>query len=174
MFPQSTPDQVDLPLAAAQHLHQRHAGIVGLLPEAIGPFDKGSPYRANEVSALRWVHATLVEAGLMAHHLVLPALTVDERERYWTESRLFGALFGLTPADLPADWASFVVYNEAMVQSDILSVKHRGSRRRLPARSPTGGETSCAPGNIWPSKRMFRLGPLPSRVAGLFCVLVLS
>jgi uncharacterized protein (DUF2236 family) len=58
----------------------------------------------------------------MAHHLVLPALTVDERERYWAESRLFGALFGLTPADQPADWASFVVYNEAMVQSDILSV----------------------------------------------------
>ena len=48
--------------------------------------------------------------------------TVEERERYWAESRLFGALFGLTPADLPADWASFVAYNEAMVQSDILSV----------------------------------------------------
>jgi uncharacterized protein (DUF2236 family) len=58
----------------------------------------------------------------MAHQLVLPALTDDERERYWAESRLFGALFGLTPADLPADWASFAAYNEAMVQSDILSV----------------------------------------------------
>ena len=102
--------------------HQRHAMIVGLLPEAIGRFDKGSLYRANEVSALRWVHATLVETALMAHDLVLPALTLDERERYWADSRLFGALFGLMPADLPADWASFVAHNEAMVQSDILSV----------------------------------------------------
>jgi uncharacterized protein (DUF2236 family) len=113
---------LDQALGAAQHLHRRHAMIVGRLPEAIGPFEKGSPYCANEVAALRWVHATLVETALMAHHLILPALTVDERERYWAESRLFGALFGLTPADLPADWASFVAYNEAMVQSDILSV----------------------------------------------------
>jgi uncharacterized protein (DUF2236 family) len=113
---------LDQALAAARNLHRRHAMIVGLLPEAIGPFDKGSLYRANEVSALRWVHATLVETALMAHNLILPALTVEERERYWAESRLFGALFGLTPVDLPADWASFVAYTEATVQSDVLSV----------------------------------------------------
>jgi uncharacterized protein (DUF2236 family) len=113
---------LDQALGAARRLHRRHAMIAGLLPEAIGPFDKGSPYRANEVSALRWVHATLVETALMAHDLILPTLTVDERERYWAESRLFGALFGLLPADLPVDWASFTAYNEAMVQSDILSV----------------------------------------------------
>lgn len=113
---------LDQALGAARRLHRRHAMIAGCLPEAIGPFDKGSLYRANEVSALRWVHATLVETALMAHDLILPTLTVDERERYWAESRLFGALFGLLPADLPVDWASFTAYNEAMVQSDILSV----------------------------------------------------
>jgi uncharacterized protein (DUF2236 family) len=52
------------------------------------------------------------------HNLILPALTVVECERHWTESRLFGALFGIAPTDLPADWASFVGYNEAMAQSD--------------------------------------------------------
>jgi uncharacterized protein (DUF2236 family) len=113
---------LDQALAASRRLHRRHTQIVGRLPEALGPFDKGSLYCANEISALRWVHATLVETALMTHGLVLPALTVEERERYWAESRLFGALFGLTPADLPADWASFVAYNQAMVQSDILSV----------------------------------------------------
>jgi uncharacterized protein (DUF2236 family) len=113
---------LDQALGAARRLHRRHAMIAGRLPEAIGPFDKGSLYRANEASALRWVHATLVETALMAHDLILPTLTVDERERYWAESRLFGALFGLLPADLPVDWASFTAYNEGMVQSDILSV----------------------------------------------------
>src|SRR3981081_45373 len=48
-------------IASARRLHQRHATIVGRLPEASGPFDRGSSYRANEVAALRWVHATLVE-----------------------------------------------------------------------------------------------------------------
>jgi uncharacterized protein (DUF2236 family) len=113
---------LDQALGAARRLHRRHAMIAGRLPEAIGPFDTGSLYRANEVSALRWVHATLVETALMAHDLILPAPTVDERERYWAEGRLFGALFGLLPADLPVDWASFTAYNEAMVQSGILSV----------------------------------------------------
>jgi uncharacterized protein (DUF2236 family) len=113
---------LDQALVAAGRLHRRHATIVGLMPEAVGPFGKASPYRANEVPALRWVHATLAETALTAYQLVLPALTVEERERYWAESRLFGALFGLAPADLPADWASFAAYNEAMIRSDALSV----------------------------------------------------
>jgi uncharacterized protein (DUF2236 family) len=112
----------DRALAAARQLHRRHATIVGRLPEAAGRFEKDSTYCANEVAALCWVHATLVENAVIAHDLVLPALLREEREQYWSESRLFGALFGLTSADLPADWASFVAYNQAMVQSDTLSV----------------------------------------------------
>lgn len=112
----------DNALGAARRLHQRHAAIVGVLPEAVGPFAAGSSYRANEVAALRWVHATLVETALIVHDFMLPPLSVEERERYWAESRLFGALFGLTPADLPTDWASFVTYNAAMIQSDVLTV----------------------------------------------------
>jgi uncharacterized protein (DUF2236 family) len=113
---------LDKALASARHLHRRHAMIVGRLHEAIGPFEVGSSYRANEVAALRWVHATLVETALMVHDRILPPLSAEERERYWAESRLFGALFGLTSADLPADWASFTAYNAAMIQSDTLSV----------------------------------------------------
>lgn len=113
---------LDKALATARQLHRRHATIAGLLPEAVGPFEKGSSYHANDIAALRWVHATLVETALIVHDLVLPALSVEERDRYWAESRIFGALFGLTPADLPADWASFVAYNEAMAASDTLAV----------------------------------------------------
>ena len=35
---------------------------------------------------------------------------------------MYGTLFGLMPADLPADWASFATYNKAMIQSDVLTV----------------------------------------------------
>ena len=59
------------------------------------PLLRGSRYRANEVSALRWVHATLAETAVLTHHLVLPALTDSEREKYWVEARLFAALFGI-------------------------------------------------------------------------------
>ena len=113
---------LDQALAASRRLHRRHAVVTGILPQAAGRFEAGSAYHANELSALRWVHATLVETALQTHDLVLPALTGSEREQYWTEAKLYAALFGIRPADLPADWASFAAYTEAMSQSDCLAV----------------------------------------------------
>ena len=113
---------LDRALLSSRQLHRRHGMIVGEMPETIGPFAAGSRYCANGIPSLRWVHATLVETALMAHDLVLPPLSVEERERYWTESRTFGALFGLTAGDLPADWSGFAAYTNAMVQSDTLTV----------------------------------------------------
>src|SRR3954463_12319504 len=109
-------------LSSSRQLHRRHSMIVGEMPEPVGPFAAGSRYCANDIPSLRWVHATLVETALMAHDLVLPPLSAEERERYWTESRLFGALFGLTVHDLPADWSGFAAYTAAMAQSDTLTV----------------------------------------------------
>ncbi len=109
-------------LLSSRQLHRRHSMIVGEMPETVGPFAAGSRYHANDIPSLRWVHATLVESALMAHDLVLPGLTAEERERYWSESRLFGALFGLTADDLPADWSGFAAYTAAMAQSETLTV----------------------------------------------------
>src|SRR5436190_21230819 len=109
-------------LAASRRLHRRHAAVTGILPQGAGRYEAGSRYSANEVAALRWVHATLVETALQTHDLVLPALTSSEREQYWTEAKLYAALSGIRPADLPADWASFAAYTEAMSQSDSLAV----------------------------------------------------
>jgi uncharacterized protein (DUF2236 family) len=114
-----TPDQA---LAVARRLYRRHALVVGLLPTAAGPFAVGSPYYANEMSALRWVHATLMETALWAHDLVLPALSDDARERYWSEARLYAALFGIPVDSLAPDWKSFLAYREAMTESDVLTV----------------------------------------------------
>ncbi|MHC4041963.1 oxygenase MpaB family protein [Bradyrhizobium sp. 23AC] len=113
---------LDRALRSSRQLHRRHSMIVGEMPETVGPFAAGSRYSANDIPSLRWVHATLVETALMAHELVLPPFSVEERERYWTESRTFGALFGLTADDLPADWSGFTAYTAAMAQSDTLTV----------------------------------------------------
>lgn len=113
---------LDRAVLSSRQLHRRHSMIVGEMPETVGPFAAGSRYCANDIPSLRWVHATLVETALIAHDLVLPPLSVEERERYWTESRTFGALFGLTGDDLPADWSGFADYNAVMAQSDTLTV----------------------------------------------------
>lgn len=113
---------LDQALGSARQLYRRHAAVNGVLPERAGPFAAGSPYCANETSALSWVHATLAETALLAHDLVLPPLTEDERDRYWSEARLFAGLFGIPQASLPTDWKSFTAYTESMAGSDVLTV----------------------------------------------------
>lgn len=112
----------DQALTAARRLHRRHAGIAGAMPRAAGPFAQGSRYWANEPSALRWVHATLVESALIAHDLALAPLSGDERDRCYAESRTIAGLFGLAPESLPRDWDEFRAYVDAMLDSDTLTV----------------------------------------------------
>jgi len=65
---------VEQACAAARHLHRRHQSIRGTLPETTARFTQGTSYEANEVSALCWVYATLIDSGLLAYELVLPPL----------------------------------------------------------------------------------------------------
>jgi uncharacterized protein (DUF2236 family) len=113
---------LDQAFRAARQLHRRHGAIQGVLPKAVGPFAAGSRYRANDIAALRWVHATLIESALMAHDLVLPAVSARERELYYAESRRFAALFGVPASALPPDWAGFAEYCEAMRRPGSLAV----------------------------------------------------
>jgi uncharacterized protein (DUF2236 family) len=103
-------------IAASRQLYQRHANIRGELPG-------GGQYEANEVAALVWVHATLVESAVLAYEFVSPALLPAEREAYYAESKRMAALFGIPGAALPQDWNGFVAYVGAMVNSPQLSVE---------------------------------------------------
>jgi uncharacterized protein (DUF2236 family) len=71
------------------------------------------------------VYATLIETALIAYELVLPPLTLQQRERYYRESLLFAALFGIPKGCLPRDWSAFSAYVSATVQSGMLSVSDR-------------------------------------------------
>lgn len=109
-------------LTVARHLHRRHGVIHGTMPETVGPFAQGSAYEANNVAALRWVFATLVDSALLAYELVSPPLIPEEREHYYEQSRTTAALFGISREDLPANWQDFSAYVESMLQSDTLTV----------------------------------------------------
>ena len=146
-------------LAAARRLHRRHAVISGTLVERTGPFPAGSRYEANDVAALRWVHATLIDTALLAHDLVQPPLSTADRERYWTEARLFAAFFGISQDALPQRWMDFAAGNEAMWQSDVLTV---GDQARCIARTVLRGAGSWLPVPSWYRALTARL--LPARL----------
>jgi uncharacterized protein (DUF2236 family) len=107
---------------ASKRLYQRHTSIRGELPHAIGSHVQGEHYEANEVAALRWVYATLVESAIMAYEFVLAPLSPGEREQYYLESKRMATLFGIQPGDLPHDWAAFTRYTAEMFDSPQLGV----------------------------------------------------
>jgi uncharacterized protein (DUF2236 family) len=113
---------LDQALNGARRLHRRHAAITGVMPTAAGPFVAGSQYRANETSAQCWVHATLVETAIVVYDLIFAPLSSEERERYYAESCILAALFGIPRASLPPSWEDFATYNKAMWQSETLTV----------------------------------------------------
>jgi uncharacterized protein (DUF2236 family) len=109
-------------LAASKHLYSLHTRITGELPEGVSGYSRGDRYAANEVNALLWVYATLVESALIAYDCVLPPLPREERETYYTESRMTAALFGIPSEGLPRDLVAFEDYNRCMWDSDKLGV----------------------------------------------------
>lgn len=113
---------LDQALGAARHLHALHTAIRGEMTEAVADYERGSHYQANEIAALRWVFATLIESAVLAYDSVLPPLKPQEREAYYAESKILAGLFGIPPAALPADWDQFAEYNREMVQSNSLGV----------------------------------------------------
>jgi len=138
----------DQAFAAARQLQRRHAAISGTLAQSSGRFAGGSPYRANDVAALRWVHATLIETALVAYQLLNPPLSSEDRERYYDEGKLFAVLFGIPQSALPENWADFAGYVDNVVASDVLAVS--GAARTIAAQLLTGA------GTVWRMPHWYR------------------
>jgi uncharacterized protein (DUF2236 family) len=149
----------DQAFAAARRLHRRHGAIRGIMPQAAGPFAAGSPYRANDAEALFWVHSTLTETSVLAHELLCPPLSPDERERHYRESKLLARLFGIPPEAMPPRWADFLGYAAAMHGSATLTVTP-AARRIAQAVLAGAGSWLRSPG--W--YRALTAGLLPERL----------
>lgn len=109
-------------MASANLVHKSHNSIKGEIPYEAGAFKKHSEYRANEISAMIWVHATLWDTLVMMYEEMEAPLTAEEKERFYEETKLFAMLFGIPRDALPPDWNSFMAYNRAMWNSSQLTV----------------------------------------------------
>jgi uncharacterized protein (DUF2236 family) len=98
---------LDLAINSARRVHSIHQRIYGKV-------DDDTPYQANDVDALFWVHATLVDSAIRAFELVVRELSEAERDKYVVESRRFASLFGIPEEVVPDTWAEFERYNQRM------------------------------------------------------------
>jgi uncharacterized protein (DUF2236 family) len=108
---------LDDAMAAARRVHNVHTRIRGTIPHAVGAWRAGTPYSANDVGALRWVHATLVDTTISVRERLDGALPTALKDTYIVEMNRFAALFGI-PRDLLADsWSAHESYMRRMLAS---------------------------------------------------------
>lgn len=150
-------------LAAARHLYRLHTSIQGELPDAVAGWPRGAHYQANEIAALRWVFATLVESAEIAYACALGPMQTAERERYYAESKILAGLFGLPEESLPGDWEAFAAWNRAMHASPELGVSPAA---RAMAHGLLRGEGSWVPIPRW--YRALTAEWMPERFRGEF------
>lgn len=115
-------------MTSANQVRDIHEEIEGEVPMDSGAFQRGSEYRANEVAAMIWVHATLWETLAYMYEKMEGELTSEEKDQFYEETKLFAMLFGVPEPALPADWNAFMEYNRAMWASPQLTVEENGIR----------------------------------------------
>ena len=107
---------------AARRVHSIHTRITGEIPHSIGRYRAGTRYHANDVDALLWVHATLVDTTIAVRERLDGALPTALKDTYIVEMNRFAALFGIPRDRLPDGWSAHDAYMQRMLTSDAIAV----------------------------------------------------
>jgi uncharacterized protein (DUF2236 family) len=143
-------------LEQVKSVHRRIHGIVS--PAESLPF--GTHYDALDIELLLWVHATLIDSAMVVYDLFVKRLALDEKARYYDDTKKLAHLFEIPETLVPTSLADFNSYVERMLLSGEIAV----------------GPTACAlaeeilypgPWILKPAGPLFRLitaGLLPERL----------
>ena len=56
-----------------------------------------------------WVAATLWDTSISVYETLVEPLSLAEKEQYYSETKRFCRLFGLSDSDMPSSWSRFRV-----------------------------------------------------------------
>jgi uncharacterized protein (DUF2236 family) len=106
-----------------------HRTVSGRLPQAVGRYAAGTPYRADDPELLMWILYTLVDSSIVLYRTYVGRLTRAQREFLWSDYRVLGRLFGLRSTQMPRTLAGLEDYGRAMLDGDELCVGDWARRR---------------------------------------------
>ena len=112
-------DDADRVTARVRAMHRR---VRGALPQAVGPYAAGTPYRADDPELLLWVLFTLVDSATLVYRRYVRDMSRREEDVLWRDYRVVGRLFGLRDGDMPATLADLDEYRRSMLAGDRLHV----------------------------------------------------
>lgn len=103
-------------VGAAKRVHSLHSRVQGPLPAGAGP------YRANDPALLRWVLATLIDGAILVFETFVRPLGFEEKRRYYQETRIAAAQFGLLPEQMPPTLEDFYEWYDGELAGERLRV----------------------------------------------------
>jgi uncharacterized protein (DUF2236 family) len=106
-----------------------HGTVRGRLPDAVGPFPAGTPYRADDPRLLMWILYTLIDSSILVYRTYVGRLTSDQQAALWEDYQVLGELFGLTRTEMPDTLTDLRAYGHDMLSSDELTVGDWARRR---------------------------------------------
>ena len=150
-----------------QAMHRR---VRGKTPADYGPVPKGTPYDASDPKLGLGVLATLADSALVYYERIFGTLAPDERERYWSEYRQVGELFGLPPDSMPATCGDLEEYVDGRLNDGSLwiSDERREQAVRMILEPPYSGVMRAAVIPVTETIRLISTGLLPPQIRRLF------
>jgi uncharacterized protein (DUF2236 family) len=100
------------------NIHKHVHGSV----EADEAVARGTPYDARDSQLLMWVHATLVDSAIIAYDLFVKPLSLQEKARYYEESKKLAELFDIPNEVVPRSLGEFSAYFDKMLQGNTIAV----------------------------------------------------
>ncbi len=121
------------PRAEADRVTRRvramHRAVNGRLPETVGTFPAGTPYRADDPQLLLWILYTLIDSSIVLYRTYVGRLSTRETDALWEDYKIVGRLFGLSRAELPDSFEDLRRYGREMLAGDTLVVGDWARRR---------------------------------------------
>jgi uncharacterized protein (DUF2236 family) len=121
------------PRAEADRLTDRvramHRTVSGRLPEAVGIYDAGTPYRADDPRLLLWILYSLIDSSIVVYSTYVGRLSTLEQAALWEDYKVVGRLFGLRSGEMPGTLSELGEYGRQMLSGDELHVGDWARRR---------------------------------------------
>jgi uncharacterized protein (DUF2236 family) len=114
---------------ATRRVRAMHRSVRGRLPETVGPYPAGTPYRADDPELLMWILYSLIDSSIVVYTAYVGRLSRGDRESLWSDYRIVGRLFGLRPAEMPGSYGELRDYGRQMLDGGTLVVGDWARRR---------------------------------------------
>ena len=151
--------------SAAARMRRAHAPVRGVLHDAVGAYPAGTTYDAADPLLRLWVHATLIDTGLLVHTRFVRALTPAESAHYYDDSRELARRLDVPASVVPATLDAFRAYMAAQLAGDALAV---GPGARELARSIFHPRAVPALRAIGPLVELLTAGLLPEPIRCMY------